>query len=162
MQDSKLIQLVSSTVRGLGYSFVDADHVGEEERAILRVLIENKDGSGVTVGDCQKVSRNLAAILDVEDIISSAYRLEVSSTGMDRPLTIIEDYDRFSGFVVKLETNELVGGRKKFIGNVIGRKENIISMEMPEGKIEIDFDNVRKAKLVITDEMIRASLRKGK
>ena len=161
MEDSKLTQLVKSTVKGMGYTLV-LSSFNSENKTILQVLIENRDGSGVTVADCQKVSRNLAAILDVEDIISSEYTLEVSSTGMDRPLTIIEDYDRFVGFLIKLETNELVGGRKKFRGSVIGRKDDIISLEMPEGKIEISFDNVRKSKLVVTDEMIRKSLNKHK
>jgi ribosome maturation factor RimP len=125
-------------------------------------MIENKDGSSVTLSDCQKISKSLSAILDVEDLISESYRLEVSSTGMDRPLTVIEDYDRFTGFLIKLETFELVGGRKKFRGNIIGRRENVVLLEMPEGKIEINFDNIRKSKLVITDEMIMKALKKGK
>ena len=155
----KLSQLVSSTVKGMGYAYV-LSNFSSENKTILQVLIENKDGSGVTVADCQKISRNLSAVLDVEDIISSEYTLEVSSTGMDRPLTIIEDYDRFKGFLVKLETYELVGTRKKFRGIVLGRKENTISIEMPEGKSEIDFENIRKSKLVVTDEMIRNALKK--
>ncbi len=162
MQEDKLTQLVSATVKGLGYTFVINNFYSNDDKSILQVLIENRDGSGVNVADCQKVSKALSAILDVEDIIDTKYNLEVGSTGMDRPLTIIEDYDRFAGFLIKLETHELVGGRKKFKGNLIGRHENVISMTMPEGKIEISFDNVKKAKLVITDEMIRKSLKKEK
>lgn len=161
MDDSKLIQVVTSAVKGMGFTCVEADFCGEE-KAIFRVLIENRDGSGVTIADCAKVSRSLSTTLDVEDLITAAYKLEVSSTGMDRPLTIIEDYDRFKGFLIKLESHDLVGGRKRFKGVILGRKEDVISLEMPEGKTEVHFDNVKKAKLVVTDEMIRGQLRKKK
>ncbi|MCT4574750.1 MAG: ribosome maturation factor RimP [Alphaproteobacteria bacterium] len=162
MTESKLDSVISSSVKGLGYTFVLADFHANEDKSVLRIMIENKDGSGVTVEDCKKVSKSLSAVLDVEDIISSAYRLEVSSTGMDRPLVRIEDYERFKGFLIKMEAHELVGGRKRFKGVVLGTKENVVSLEMPEGKIEIDFDNIKKAKLIITDEMIREAMKKGK
>lgn len=162
MNDDVLTKVIKDAVKSMGYTFVIVNFHPDENKSILQVMIENKDGSGVTITDCQKVSKRLAATLDVEDIIDSAYNLEVSSTGMDRPLTIIEDYDRFTDFLIKLETHELVGGRKKFKGKVIGRKDNAIYLEMPEGKIEIDFDNVRRAKLVVTDEMIRRALNKSK
>lgn len=162
MQEDNLTKIVRSTVKGMGYAFIIANFIATEDKTVLQIMIENKDGSGVTVDDCRKVSRNISAILDVEDTISSAYTLEVSSTGMDRPLTAIEDYDRFADFLIKLESYELVGGRKRFKGKVIGRKENIVSLEMPEGKIEIDFDNIKKAKLIVTDEMIANAMKKGK
>jgi len=162
MEESKLITTIKSAVKGMGYTFVIAEFKPLENHSILQIMIENRDGSGVTIEDCKKVSTNLSAVLDVEDLISDAYTLEVSSTGMDRPLTTLEDYDRFKGFLIKLETHDLVGGRKRFKGEVIGRKDNMISLHIPEGKTEINFENIRKAKLIVTDEMIKESLRKGK
>lgn len=162
MYEDKLTKLVQDTVKGMGYTFVIANYKADENKSILQVLIENKDGSCVTVADCQKVSRNLSAIMDVEDIITSKYTLEVSSTGMDRPLTILEDYDRFNGFLIKLETHELEGDRKKFKGEIIGRKDDVISLHMPEGKAEIHFDNIKKARLIVTEQMIAEAMKKGK
>jgi len=163
MEDNKLNKTIKDCVKNLGYHFVIAKFRTDDDKSLLQVMIENKDGSCVTISDCEKVSKNLSMILDVEDLIATEYRLEISSTGMARPLTEIEDYDRFTGFLAKIEVfNPSAGTRKRFKGKIIGRKENIISLELPEGKTEIGFNNIKQAKLIVSDEMIEEALRKGK
>jgi ribosome maturation factor RimP len=113
----------------------------------------------MTVDDCADISRAVSALLDVEDPISSAYTLEVSSPGIDRPLTRAKDFDRFAGFEARIETRLPIDGRKRFRGILRGVQDGKVVVESPEGTFGLPLDEVQRAKLILTDELIAASQR---
>jgi ribosome maturation factor RimP len=114
------------------------------------------------VEDCAELSRQLSVVLDVEDPIDREYTLEVSSPGIDRPLTRLADFDRWEGYEARLETAEPVDGRKRFKGTLAGTEGSEVLIEVDEGTIGLEFDWLADAKLVLTDELIAESLRRSK
>lgn len=132
-------------------------------KKVAEVIIEKDDLSPATISDCEKISRELSLILDVEEIFSDAYILEVSSAGLDRPLVKKEDFARFKNRYGLIETKTpIVENRKSFKGVLLGLKEDLVIIETDDNKYEIEFDNITKAKLLINDDMIRDILRKKK
>ena len=144
----------------MGYEVVRVQLTGGQ-RMVLQVMAERADGAPMTVEDCADISRAISAVLDVEDPIKSAYTLEVSSPGIDRPLTRLKDYERFAGFEAKLETRLAVDGRKRFKGMLKGVEDGLVCIESEQGAARLEFDNILRAKLVLTDELIRASQGQG-
>jgi len=131
----------------------------------LQIMADKPEG-GIEVDDCAIVSSAVSATLDVEDPILDTYTLEVSSPGIDRPLTRLKDFDMFEGYEAKLETDELVGGRRRFKGELAGTEgdEVLINIE-DQGKtvtIGLKFDWLSDAKLVLTDDLITEMLRQRK
>lgn len=120
-------------------------------------MAERADGAPMTVDDCADISHAVSALLDVEDPIAGAYTLEVSSPGIDRPLTRLKDFERFAGFEAKLESRVSVDGRKRFKGRLGGVEDGEILIDTEQGAARVPFDTVLRAKLVLTDELIRAS-----
>lgn len=161
--EKKIQDLLTPTVNYLGYNIVLVK-VGGARTQTLEVLIESQDeNQGVTVAACREVSKNVSAILDVEDIIKDKYFLEVSSAGVERPLTLPQDYNRFKGRQAELKLTDAMQERKKLTGTILGISENelIKFKDNTIGEIEIEFDKVRAGKLVLTDEMFREILKKG-
>ena len=105
--------------------------------------------------DCTNISREISPLLEVEDPIDGAYRLEVSSAGIDRPLLRIEDYDKYHDLEVKIELDELLDGQKKFRGFIRGSKDGEIQIETDQGMVDLPFSSIYKAKLVMNDELIK-------
>src|SRR5690606_14356464 len=107
-----------------------------------------------------------SALLDVEDPVPGSYQLEVTSPGIDRPLVRLADYERFAGHEAKLETRRMIGGRRRFRGRLAGVDGPYVQVSVPEGAgekvVKIPFEDVEKAKLVLTDELIQASLRRAR
>lgn len=130
-------------------------------KRILEILIERLNGKPVSIGDCRTASYNVSAILDVEDIIAHEYNLEVSSTGIERPLVKLRDFDRFKGSVAQIKLSKAISNMKKFEGKLMGLEDNNVLLELPKTKTEpssimkIDFDNIKDAKLVLTEELFR-------
>lgn len=145
----KLIELPLSE---LGYEVVRI-RFGERGGSdmVLQIMIENKNESIVTIKDCEKASVNISAILDVEDIISSSYNLEVSSPGIDRPLTRLKDFSNSLGKKIKIELFEQIEGRKRFSGSVDKVEESNIFFKLDDQDeiISIKFGDMKKAKLVL-------------
>jgi len=153
MEKHYLQDMIEPVVETQGYELVRVLMTGGTSQT-LQIMIENKDHkTPITVDDCAKVSRALSDILDEKDPISDKYNLEVSSTGVDRPLTKIEHYSRFAGYEVKVETAVLTDGRKRFKGKIVGVDGNNISIAEDDKTFLVDFDNITKAKLVLTDEL---------
>ena len=148
-----IYDLVAPTIENLGFDVVRILMTGAQ-RPTLQIMIERKDRKNLVVDDCAAVSRAVSAILDEKDPIDSEYSLEVSSPGIDRPLTKPEHFARFTGYEAKIETSETIDGRKRFKGKIITLKEdNTISFSMEDKEYSIPFDSVAKAKLVLTDEL---------
>ena len=122
----------------------------------------DKPEGGIEVDDCALISTAVSAILDVEDLILDSYTLEVSSPGIDRPLTRIKDFDNFEGYEAKLETDELIDGRRRFKGMLAGTEGDEVLINLTEGTVGLKFDWLSDAKLVLTDDLIKEMLRQRK
>ncbi|OJU33418.1 MAG: hypothetical protein BGN99_07955 [Alphaproteobacteria bacterium 65-37] len=121
----------------------------------LQIMIEPADGRPMDVEDCANVSRALSAVLDVEDPITDAYTLEVSSPGIDRPLTRPKDYARWAGHLARLETSMPIEGRRRFKGTLLGLDEDCVRLRLDDGKeAAVPLEAVTKAKLELTDRLI--------
>lgn len=149
-------RLIAPSIEAMGYDIVRVQLSGGD-RLRLQIMAERRADGGMNVDDCTEVSRAVAAILDVEDPIDSAYTLEVSSPGIDRPLTRLGDFDRFAGFEARVETLQPVDGRRRFRGRLLGTRGADIAMICEDNEIVLPFAGVQKAKLVLTDELIAAS-----
>ncbi len=158
--DRRLAEIVTPTIEGMGYELVRL-RLMTGKRTTLQIMAE-RPGGGIEVDDCAKISTAVSAVLDVEDPITDEYALEVSSPGIDRPLTRLKDFETFSGYQVKLVSHELIEGRKRFSGELRGVEDGEILIEIPEGVIGLQFDWLAEAKLVLTDELIAESLRARK
>lgn len=154
--DRRLAGIVQPTIEGLGFELVRLRLMGGK-RNTLQIMAERPDG-WIEVDDCARISRAVSAVLDVEDPIGGEYVLEVSSPGIDRPLTRLKDFERYEGYEVKIETAEAIDGRKRFKGVLAGVQDGEILVEIPEGVIGLDFGLLADAKLVLTDELIAESL----
>jgi len=154
--DRRLAAIVSPTIEDLGFELVRLRLMGGK-RAVLQIMAERPDG-GIEVDECARISRSVSAVLDVEDPIPSEYVLEVSSPGIDRPLTRLKDFERWTGYEAKLETTELVEGRRRFKGTLAGVENGEVLLEIPEGTIGLAFDMISDAKLVLTEALIAESL----
>jgi len=155
--DRRLAEIVAPTVEGMGFELVRLRLMGGRKKT-LQVMAERPDGR-MEIEDCAELSRALSAALDVDDPLSDAYDLEVSSPGIDRPLTRLKDFDRWEGYDAKLETAELIEGRKRFRGVLAGIEGSEVLIEIDEGTIGLEFDWLADAKLVLTDELVEESLR---
>jgi ribosome maturation factor RimP len=146
----KLIQLVEPVVAGQGYELVDLEFKNEPQVAgwVLRVFID-KQPDGVSLDDCASVSRELSAVLDVEDAIQLAYSLEVSSPGLNRPLKKVADFARFVGKKAKIRTRHPVGeSRRNFSGTLVGVDGGKVKIDVGDQVCEVPVDDVEKANLV--------------
>ena len=133
----------------MGYSLVSVKIADGARRKALIIMAERSDDVPMSFDDCTEISRTVSALLDVEDPITTAYDLEVCSPGLDRPLTKLADYTRFTGCEAKLETMIPLNGRKRFRGVIKGVKGDIITLLMEEGdEVPVAFSNIRGAKLI--------------
>jgi len=144
-------------IEDLGYELVRVRLMTGKE-STLQIMAQRPDGS-IEVDDCAAISTAISTILYVEDPIADNYTLEVSSPGIDRPLTRLKDFDRWIGFEAKIETEELIDGRRRFKGELAGTEGDEVLIEIEEGTIGLRFDWLSDAKLVLTDELIRDVLR---
>ncbi|MGE5548305.1 MAG: ribosome maturation factor RimP [Solirubrobacterales bacterium] len=154
-RQQRLEGVVAPTLESMGYELVRVMFQGKQ-RPTLQVMAERKDGLPMTVDDCADISRALSAVLDVEDPIKEAYVLEVSSPGIDRPLTRPKDFEAWAGFETKIETVLGVDGRKRFRGRLLGLEGEAVRLQIETGEVAIPLTDVRSAKLVLTDELIAA------
>lgn len=148
--------LIAPIIDDLGFEVVRIMTIGNVNPT-LQIMIERKDRQNLVVDDCAAVSRAISEILDEKDPIKGEYSLEVSSPGLDRPLTKVEHFSRFAGYEAKIDTMVPVEGRKRFKGKIIKVDEqNNVHFEMDGNTYVIPFDDISKAKLVLTDELLNA------
>jgi ribosome maturation factor RimP len=154
--DRRLAAIVAPTIEGLGFELVRL-RLMSGRRMLLQIMAERPAG-GIEVDDCARISRAVSAVLDVEDPISGEYVLEVSSPGIDRPLTRLKDFETWAGYEAKLETAELIDGRRRFKGVLQGVEDGEVLIEIAEGTIGLDWEMISDAKLILTDALIAESL----
>ena len=146
LSDAKLRQLLQPLIEDMGYEFVGLEHRSNPKNPVLVIYIDRPDG--IAVEDCEKVSRETAALLDVEDPIPGHYNLEVSSPGLDRPLFTVEHFERFRGERVQLSLYAPMDGRRKFKGEILGAQDGKVRVDQDGTEVELDMGNIAKARLV--------------
>jgi len=158
--DRRIAEIITPVIEDMGFELVRVRLMGGKT-PLLQIMADKPEG-GIEVDDCGDISTAVSAVLDVEEPITDQYTLEVSSPGIDRPLTRLKDFEMFEGYEAKLETAEQVGGRKRFKGVLAGVEGTEVLINFAEGTIGLDFDWLSDAKLVLTDELIREMLRQRK
>jgi ribosome maturation factor RimP len=158
--DRRMAEIITPVIEDLGYELVRV-RLMSGKNTILQIMADKPRG-GIEVDDCAKISTAVGATLDVEDPIVDEYALEVSSPGIDRPLTRLKDFENFEGYEAKIETTELIDGRRRFKGQLAGIDGNDVLINVEEGTIGLQFDWLSDAKLVLTDELISEMLRQRK
>ncbi len=159
--DRRIAEIITPVIEGMGFEVVRVRLMGGSHQT-LQIMVQRPDGT-IEVDDCAEVNTTVGALLDVEDPILDAYTLEVSSPGIDRPLTRLKDFDRWQGYVAKIETTELIDGRRRFKGVLAGTEDDEVLIEIDaEGgpvTIGLKFDWLSDAKLVLTEALIRDVLK---
>ncbi len=161
---ARVAHIAEPVIEQLGYRLVRVK-VSSADGCTVQIMAERPDGS-MAVEDCETVSRALSPVLDVADPIERAYRLEISSPGIDRPLVRKSDFDRYAGHLVKIETNLPIEGRKRFRGLLIGTDGDAArlrqDLEGEETEVLLPIEEMSEAKLVLTDELVTEALRREK
>jgi ribosome maturation factor RimP len=159
--DRRIAEIARPVIEDMGFELVRVRLMSGKEQT-LQIMAQKPDGT-IEVNDCADISTALSAVFDVEDPILDAYTLEVSSPGIDRPLTRLKDFDQWTGYVAKIETTELIDGRRRFKGELQGTEDDEILIEIEDHgdpvTIGLKFDWLSDAKLVLTDELIRDVLK---
>ena len=158
--EEKICNIALHALNNLGYNIVQAKLTGLKPQR-LEILIEKLDGSNVTVSDCRTASKNISTLLDVEDVISDKYFLEVSSAGIERPLVTLEDFSKFAGKEISLKLYKALNDKKKFQGKLEGVEEENVILNVNNEKIKLAYADIKGANIVFTDEMFKESLKKG-
>ncbi len=157
--ENTISKLIESTINDLGFELVKVTIHGLKHKT-LEILVEHADGKNLEIGDCQLISRNISAILDVEDVIQGKYFLEVSSTGLERPLVKLQDFDRFKEREIKLRLRSALNNNLTYKGKLLGLEGNKIKLQSKNVVLLFDYENIRKANLIFTNEMFKALLNK--
>lgn len=155
--DARILVIAEPVAEDLGLHIVRI-RVMSGKRSVVQIMAERKSDGRMSVANCSDLSRAISTALEVEDPIRDAYVLEVSSPGLDRPLTSLEDYATYSGYLARIELDRFVEGRKRFRGTIAGYEGQNIEIDLvgEEDRAEIPFDWISEAKLLITDDLIAA------
>ena len=157
-----LTKLIEPEVESLGYRLVRVAFIGGRSDPTLQIMAEKPSTRQLDLSDCEVISRKLSEKLDAleaegRDPIEGGYRLEVSSPGIDRPLTRLADYDDWSGHEARIKLAEPLAGAKQLSGIVEGIRDNIVTIATPKGVREVPFESIASAKLLLTDKLINAT-----
>jgi ribosome maturation factor RimP len=156
--EGRIADIIMPRLEAMGYELVRVQIIGKESPTV-QIMADRADNAPFTLDDCTEVSHLLSAVLDVEDPISSAWTLEVSSAGIDRPLTRLKDWLRYAGYEAKVELNfPGPGGRKRFTGVIITADAQAAQLKIETGEtVALNLADIRKAKLILTDALIAFS-----
>ena len=157
--DKKLAELLNPILEDLGFEMVRV-RLSNGNPSTLQIMADRLDGQ-IGVDELAEINTSVGTILDVEDPIPENYTLEISSPGIDRPLTRKKDYDSFQGFEDKVETTELIDGRRRFRGVLAGVNNDEVLINLEEGTIGLKFTWLSDARLVLSDDLIKKMLKKN-
>ena len=153
-----LTRLIEPEAKALGFDLVRVAMIGGASDPTLQVMAERPDTRQLTIDDCADLSRRLSDVLDAADPIADAYRLEVSSPGIDRPLTRLKDFDDWKGHEARITLAEKLDGRKQFKGDLDGVEDQAVAIVTQDGnRHTVPFDKIESAKLMLTDKLIAAT-----
>jgi ribosome maturation factor RimP len=160
-RDNRITAAIRPTVEDMGFQLVRAQMTGTV-RPILQIMAEPNSGGAMTVQNCADLSRALSAVLDVEDPIGGAYTLEVSSPGVDRPLTRPQDFETYAGFDARVELDQAIDGQRRLKGKLCGLDEDgHVVIGEGEARVKAPMASIRRAKLLLTDALIAAHVKQG-
>jgi ribosome maturation factor RimP len=152
-----LTKVIEPEVEALGYRLVRVAMIGGTSDPTLQVMAESPETRQLKLEDCEQISRRISEVLDEQDPIEGSYRLEVSSPGIDRPLTRRSDYADWVGHEARLKLEETLAGAKQLSGTIKGIDKDIVLLATPKGDREIPFESIASAKLLLTDALIKAT-----
>jgi ribosome maturation factor RimP len=155
-EDTRLLELLGPVAEAAGYDIVRLRLMGGDHARRLQIMAERPDGT-MLVEDCTALSRAVSEVLDAADPIRGEYTLEVSSPGIDRPLTRLADFETYEGYEARIELDRLVENRKRFKGVLAGTEDGQVAIDL-EGEDEtalLPFDWISEAKLVVTDKLLK-------
>ena len=157
--ESKIFEIINESVRALGFDIVRIKNLQAGRSKTLQIMIDRMDNENIAIEDCEQVSRHVSALLDVEDIIDERYTLEVSSPGLNRPLTRLKDFENNIGNIIKLTIFEAVDGRRRFVGKINEvNEENIVILPKDANEIiNLNFNNIEEAFLQYFDSNINSN-----
>jgi ribosome maturation factor RimP len=159
--DQRMAEILTPVIEGMGFEVVRIRLMGGKTKT-LQIMAERPEG-GIEVDECAKISGAVSAVLDVEDPLEDAYTLEVSSPGIDRPLTRLKDFETFEGYEAKIETTDMIDGRRRFKGVLAGIEGDEVLVNIEDGRpVGLHYDWLSDAKLVLTDDLIKEMLRQRK
>ncbi|MCK4946539.1 MAG: ribosome maturation factor RimP [Alphaproteobacteria bacterium] len=155
----KIEHILTPVVESMGFEIVRILMTGSG-RPTLQIMAERADGT-ITVDECGKLSQAISTVLDVENVLeNSSYYLEVGSPGLDRPLTRLKDFERYAGMEARIEISPAIGDCKRFNGLLKGVMDDCIMISTEEGDKEIPFSFIEKAKLVLTEDLLKQTQKK--
>jgi ribosome maturation factor RimP len=157
MLENQLTHLLEPLLAAEGFDLVQLSLVGEGRGTVLQILLEDPKTHSVDLDSCARLSRTIGTHLEVEDLIKGAYRLEISSPGIDRPLTKPAHFARYIGFEVKIETHGPINDQRRFHGRIRAANEQSVTLETETKTVTLDYADIAKAKLKLTDELLQAS-----
>jgi ribosome maturation factor RimP len=153
-----LERLIEPEMKHLGYDLVRVTMIGGKSDPTLQIMAERRDTRQLDLSDCERISRHLSEMLDLADPIDGSYRLEVSSPGIDRPLTRLKDYADWSGHEARITLAEPLDNRKQFAGTIQGHEGERVQLLDKSGKLHrLPFSAIASAKLLLTDKLINAT-----
>mgnify|MGYP006418197043 CR=1 FL=1 len=156
--DQRLAEIITPVIEDLGFELVRVRLMSGKETT-LQVMADNTDG-GIDVDNLAGISTAISAVLDVEDPIQLAYALEVSSPGIDRPLVKLADFERYAGFDVRIDLKEEMDGQRRFRGRLESVSGEVIALKTKDRNLQLPFPGIRRAKLILTDELLAAAAAK--
>lgn len=151
--EHKLIRIVEPVLKDMGFNLVMLEFKG----GVLQILAEDPRSGNLSLDDCTAINKMLSPLLEVEDPIPGAYTLEISSPGIDRPLMKAEDFAKYAGYEAKLELDESMDGQRRFRGKIVGVKDEFVTMLVDKVEHRIEIGAMKKARLVLTDDLIKAT-----
>jgi len=157
--ENKVVALIEAPVQEAGYELVRVQVKGGGQYATLQIMAERKDGVGMTVDDCASISGIVSLLFEADADLAEKFALEVSSPGIDRPLVRLKDFDRYKGFVAKVELKSPKDGQRRFQGKIDAVSGDTITLALDKGVVHLLFEDVDQAKLVLTDELLNAAER---
>jgi ribosome maturation factor RimP len=158
--EGKVSDLVAAPLAAMGYDLVRVLLTGTSANAILQIMAEHQDGAPMTVDDCAAISRTVSEKLEADPALADSYSLEVSSPGIDRPLTRVKDYAQHQGHLAVVELSAPIEGRRRFKGKIgaiaaTGGDNAEIEFTTDDGAVRVPMASIAKAKLVLTDELLK-------
>lgn len=159
-REEQLIALVEPRLAAMGFELVQLRLIDGKRSQTLQIMSERPDGT-MTLDDCAMVSQQLSAVFDVEDVLPNAYRLEISSPGIDRPLTRPRDFAAYTGHLAKIELALPQAGRKRFTGTLAGLEGDTLQLTVDGQTHALALSNIQSAKLVLTEALIQAHTARG-
>ncbi len=160
--EAQIEALIEPEIMRLGYELVRIQLAGARQGLTLQIMAERQDRKGMRVEDCTVITRALDGLLEANDLIPGAYALEVSSPGIDRPLTREKDFAEWAGFEAKIELRHMLDGRKNFRGKLIGLKDGVVQIKIDSAVIDLPLTAIAKARLVMTDALLKATMEREK